>query len=96
MTILALSDPPNPANYSGNPQVYNMALYQWACALKGQLTQQNRTISRPTSQSYQVTAYTTETAISGTSTGTDLANFLCTLVASLQAKGIVATLPVNQ
>lgn len=96
--IIAISEPPNPndSGYAANPKLYNQAMYQWACALKAQLQMQNRTITRPTSQSFQVTAYTTNTAISGTSTGTDIANFVCSVVAALQNKGIIATLPTKQ
>ena len=96
--IVAISDPPNPNDpaYSGNSKLYNQNMYLWACQLKSQLTQQNRTLVRPTSQSFQVTAYTTNTAIAGTSTGTDIANFVCSVVAALQNKGVIATLPTNQ
>jgi len=98
MSILAISDPPNPNTqvYIQNPHLYNIAMYKWACALKSQIQQQNRTLSRPTSQNFSVSGYTTSTTLTGTSTGSDVANFLCSLVSSLKTKGVVSTYPLNQ
>lgn len=91
LRIPVLPNIPNPddAAYKNNPVAWQRALYQALQNGFGQLNkaaQQNQT---PLNQSYAVSSYSTNTALSGTSTGTDVANFVCSLVQSMTSKGII-------
>lgn len=96
--IISFPEPPNPNDlaYVNNAKLYNQHIYDWACQIKGKLTQLARTLDRPMSQTYQVGAYTTNTTLTGTSSTTDIANFMCSLVASMQQKGIIPSVQINQ
>lgn len=91
MRVVVLPMPPNPndAQYRGNTNSYNQAVYQWMVDMKGKLEAQSRQNDPPIGQSFAVSSYTTNTSLSGTSTGTDVANFVCSLIAAMQTKGLV-------
>jgi len=92
MRRLSLPKPPDPdqPRFKTNPHAYNRAMYDWAQQVK-QLTEQAHNISAtPCGQQIQVSSFTTNTAISGTTTGTDLTNFVCSLVVALTNKGIIS------
>ena len=92
MRRLSLPKPPDPDHpaFKSNPHAYSRAMYDWARQVK-QLTEQAHNITAsPCGQQIQVSSFTTNTALSGTATGTDLTNFVCSLVATLQDKGILS------
>lgn len=91
MKIVTLPVPPNPddAVYKLNPLAYNRAVYAWMNDTKGKLEQGSRINNTPMNQAFTVSSFTTNTTLSGTSTGTDIANFTCSLIAAMQNKGMV-------
>ena len=96
MKLIALADPPNPANYTTNMKAYNQAMYNWALNLKSQLTADTRVSNRSAAQSFQVTNYTTSNTLTGTDTTTNLPSVVCTLIEALIKKNILAPQSVNQ
>lgn len=97
-SILALPEPPNPSDgqYMNNPKAYNLAMYRWAQNLKSQLTLNSRINARPVAQNFVVSGYTTDTTLTGTDTGTNINNFICTLVQAMINKGLLKPQPTNQ
>lgn len=96
MKLTALADPPNPANYTTNLKAYNQALYAWSLNLKSQLTADTRVSNRSVAQNFQVSNYTPANTLTGTDTSTNVASVLCTLIAALTKKNIIAPQSVNQ
>lgn len=96
MKLIALADPPNPANYMTNQKAYNQAMYQWATNLKSQLTADTRVSNRSVAQSFQVSNYTLANTLTGTDTSTNLPSVVCTLIAALIKKNIIAPQSINQ
>lgn len=98
MIILALPEPPNPSDgqYQGDSKAYNLAQYRWQQNVKSQLTSNSRINARPVAQNFNVTNFTTATALTGTDTTTNVAQVLCTLIQALITKGILKPNPTNQ
>ena len=92
MKRLALPNPPNPDDqlYRANMLAYNRAMYTWMQQTKGLLEQASRVNDVPAGQAMIAQNYSTNTVVTGTSSGTDLANAVCSLVDSLSQKGILA------
>lgn len=91
MKITVLPTPPNPDDnmFKNNPLAYQRAVYQWMQDSKGKLEQNSRQNDSPLNQAFVVSSYTLNTSLSGTSTGTDVANFICSLIAAMQKKGLI-------
>lgn len=87
---LNLPNPPDPSQYPGNPVAWQRAMYDWMAKSKSMLVDAHRSATKPCGQQFQVSTYTTTTAVTGTTTGTDLANALCSLIAALTARGIIS------
>lgn len=89
MKIVTLTTPPNPDDfqYQKNPLGYNRAVFQWMQDTKGKLELASKQNSSPLGQAFAVSSFSTNTSLSGTSTGTDIANFICSLIAAMQNKG---------
>lgn len=89
MRQVSLPTPPNPDDmaYRNNPLAFNRAQYAWMTRVKGLVEDASKINDRPMAQQFVVGAFTTNTAIAGTSTGTDVANFISSLVTALTAKG---------
>ncbi len=96
MKQVVLAAPPNPddSRYKGNILAYNRAMYQWATHMKGILEQESSVNNIPMDQPMVINSYTLTTSISGTSTGTDIANFVATLAATMTRRGLIS--PHNQ
>jgi len=92
MRRLTLPNPPDPnqPSFRTNPQAYSRALYDWARQVKQLTEQAHNSVATPCGQQIQVSSFTTNTVVSGTTTGTDLTNFVCSLVQALQNKGILS------
>jgi hypothetical protein len=92
MKRVVLPQPPNAndVRYSNNQLAFNRDVSDWMSRVKGLLEDSDRVNNRPMGQQFVVGSFTTNTTISGTSTGTDVANFLSSLITAMQAKGVVS------
>jgi hypothetical protein len=99
MRTLNIPHPPNPVSpqFKNNPVAFNKAAHEWMTQAKGAIEQAHNSVATPCGQQLRASAFTTNTTITGTSTGTDVANFLCSLVATLTNKGILSpTISIGQ
>lgn len=89
MRQITLPNPPNPDDwaYKSNPLAFNRAQYTWMQQVKGVIESASQVNDRSMAQQFVVGSFTTNTAISGTSTGTDVANFISSLVTAMTSKG---------
>jgi hypothetical protein len=84
-TQLPLPPDPSEAAYSGNPQAWQRAAYQWMQQAKLRLETDSTVNVRPVTP-FQLGTYTA----TNTLTGTDAtSNFVATLVAAMTTKGLV-------
>jgi hypothetical protein len=92
MKRLTLPKPPDPdaPQYKGNTLAYNRAVFAWMSQVKGLTETAHNLIAKPAGQQMQVTAFTTTTTLSGTATGTVVAQYLCSLVQALTDRGIIS------
>lgn len=93
MKQIVLPKPPNPDDpqYNKNPLAHQRAMFDWAQQVKGKLEEAGRINSAPAGQPIAVSSFTTNTAITGTTTGTDLSNAVCSIVQALISKGILTS-----
>ena len=89
MKRVALPSPPAPP-IEGPQLAHFRAMYDWASVLKQALETTINANMAPCTTPMLSTAFTTNTVLNGTATTTDLANVLGTLIAVLQAKGILS------
>lgn len=91
MRQIKLPNAPNPNDsaYAGNPIKYNNALYLWMNQMKGLIEQSSAVNSTPVNQAFTLGSYVMSTSMAGTSTGTDVNNFILTLVNAMMKKGIL-------
>lgn len=89
---LSLPKPPHPEapQFKQNQMAYHRAVYDWMCQVKGLTEQAHNVATKPCGQQLQAASFSTNTAMTGTMTGTDIANALCTLVQTLTNKGIIS------
>ncbi len=92
MKRVVLPQPPDATSsvYRNNQAAFNQAISEWMRRVKGELEDSSRLNGRPLGQQFVVGSFTTNTTISGTSTGTDVANFIASLITAMEAKGIVS------
>ena len=83
-----LPQPPDPANM--NMGDWSRAMFRWASVTKGILEDASRVNDGPLGQRFVVGAFTTNTTVTGTTTGTDLSNFVASFVEAMTAKGLVS------
>jgi hypothetical protein len=97
MRRLHLPDPPDPdsGQYRDNPLSFSRAIRQWGALWKGRLEDDSRSTDKPCSQPMLATSFTTSSVISGTATGTDVTNVLCTLIQTLTDRGILTSKATN-
>lgn len=91
MKRIQIKDPPNPddASYKQNPLGWQRAMFRWATETKGRIEQSSRQNDIPLSTPFVVSSFSTNTQLTGTSSGTDVANFVCSLVQSMTDRGMV-------
>lgn len=91
MKRIRLPMPPNPndSGYATSPMAYQRAVHDWMMRTKEALETASAVNDVPAAQPLVSTSFTTNTMITGTSTGTDIANFVCSLVAVLTQRGII-------
>lgn len=88
MKRIALPDPPT-FYPSMTPLEKERAVSGWMSAVKEQLETAININAAPATSTFNPTGYTTNTAITGTTTGTDLSNVVATLIKTLIQKGIL-------
>lgn len=93
MKRVNLPKPPNPdeTGYRNNPLGYSRATYDWMNKVRGILEQASAQNDAPLDQNFVISSYTTNTMLAGTSSGTDVSNFLCTLVDAFISRGAIKT-----
>lgn len=98
MKQLKLPNPPNPDDsaYRMNQMQYQRDIYRWMTETKGKIEIASVINDTPLDQNFVIGTYVLSTALSGTSTGTDMANFICSLVSAFTKKGIIKTVDVNR
>lgn len=91
MIVIKLPNAPNPDDpvYKANPLAYNRAMYQWATQTKGKIEQASIVNNTPMDQNFVLGSYALSTTMAGTSTGTDIANFVLSICAAMIKKGIM-------
>ena len=92
MKRVVLPAPPDPmaSQFAGSPLLWQRMAYQWMQQTKQLLDDANRVNGSPMGQAFVVGSFTTNTTISGSSTGTDVSNFVSSLVTAMQAKGLTS------
>jgi len=87
---VVLPQPPDAdeSTYKNNQAAFNRAVTTWCRRVKGVLEDSSRVNDRPMAQQLVVNSYTTNTTLTGTSTLADVADFVCTLVDAMKAKGM--------
>ena len=91
MKQLNIPNPPDPGSYPGNPLAWQRAVFDWMQRVKGVVQDVVNDAQRPCGQQMaDPTAYTLNTVATGTMTGTDLANVVCTLIYTLTNGGILS------
>jgi hypothetical protein len=88
---LILPIPPNPSEAQfANPVALARAQWEWNTRVKGTLEDAWRINSAPCGQQISASSFTTNTSVTGTTTGTDLSNVVATLIQILTDKGILS------
>lgn len=92
MKQVVLMPPPNPddARYKQNILAWQRDMYTWGNQVKGILEQESSVNNIPLGQNLVLGTYVLNTFLAGTSTGTDIANFLCSLTNSMTKRGLVS------
>lgn len=93
MKKVTIDTPPSPEDirYRGNPLLWQRAAFTWMNNTKSKIESASESNDTPLSQNFVVDSYTTNTALNGTSTLGDVANFVCTLVDAFTNKGYIKT-----
>lgn len=91
MKVIKLPNVPNPDDlaYTGNALAYQRAIYQWATQTKGKIEQTSLSNDTPMDQNFVLGSYVLSTSMSGTSTGTDVNNFILSICNAMIKKGIM-------
>ena len=89
---LILPIPPNADDFkfNNNPLAFYRAVTDWMTQTKGKIETFAQQSHVPAQQSIVVGSYTLNTSLSGTMTGTDIANGLCSVVTALTNRGLLA------
>lgn len=86
-------DPPNPTQekYRSNPLMWQRDMYEWGKSLSGKLEQASALNDTPLETPFVLGDFTATTTLAGTSTGTNVSNFLCTLVEAFTNKRMITS-----
>lgn len=92
MKRVILPQPPNAGDvqYRNNVQKFMMDASDWMRRTKGILEDASRINDIPLGQHLLATNFTTNTVVSGTTTGTDLSNFVASMVQAFTDRGVVS------
>lgn len=86
MRQISLPNPPDPATTPG----WAHEAYLWMQRVKGEIEAASRINDSPLGQAFVVGAFTTNTMVDGTTTGTDLSNFVASFISAMTSKGVVS------
>jgi hypothetical protein len=88
---ITLQTPPSPddGSFKNNPLAYNRAIYQWMNDTKSKIEKNSQIMDSPLDQNFVISSFSTNTQLTGTSSGTDISNFICTLVAAFTRKNTI-------
>lgn len=91
MKRIYLPEPPEASNYGNNTLAFMRALSEWARVTKGNIEQASTVNDTPMDTPFIVSGtFAINTNVNGTMTGTDVSNFICTLIAAMTRKGSVS------
>lgn len=92
MKQVALNEPPNPDdyNYKDNQLAYNRAVFRWMTESRNRIETASHFNDIPMDQNFILGSYTLTTSLAATSTGTDISNFLCSVIAAFTRKGLIS------
>lgn len=92
MKRVLLPQPPNAddAQFKNNQPAFNRAVSRWMNQAKGLLEDASRINDSPLGQQFLSTNFTTNTLVSGTTTGTDLSNVVASLIQAMMDRGFVS------
>ncbi len=90
MKRIVLPQPPKASDYRNNHYGFMVAAGDWMGRVKGLLEDSSRINDSPLGQRFLSTDFTTNTVVSETTTGTDLSNFVASLVQAMTDRGIVS------
>ena len=90
MRRVTISIAPDPTQFPNNPLGFSRAVQTWMNQAKQQLEQASAVNDTPCDTPFVVGSFTSTTSVSGTMTGTDIANALCSLISALTKKGIIS------
>lgn len=90
MKRVILPQPPDADQYRNNVPGFMNAASDWMRQTKGILENASRINNIPLGQPFLATNFTTNTVVSGTTTGTDLANFVASIVQAFSDRGVVS------
>lgn len=89
MKRIKLDTPPDAMKYKNDQLGFMRATSEWMTRTKSKIETASAQNDSPLQQNFVLGSFTTNTRLSGTSTGTDLANALCSLVQSMIDKGFI-------
>lgn len=93
MKRIILPEAPRPTS---DQNAFNQAIASWIQQSKGIIEQASKINDTPISQPFVVTSgYTLTTSIAGTSTGTQITNFLCSFISAMINKGLITQANIN-
>lgn len=92
MKRILLPQPPNSRDvqFRGNVQLFMDQCSDWMRRVKGAIEDASRINDIPLGQQFLATNFSTNTLVTGTTTGTDLSNFVASLVEAMSAKGLIS------
>ncbi len=90
MKRVVLPQPPDAAQYRANQYGFMVASSDWMRRVKGLIEDASRINDSPIGQQFLTADFTTNTTVTGTTTGTDLSNFVASLVQAMTERGIVS------
>jgi len=88
MRRVVLPNPPDPSGMSVAD--WQRAAMRWMGQAKSVLENASRVNDAPLGQAFLATNFSTSSVVTGTTTGTDLSNFVATFIAAMTARGQVS------
>lgn len=95
MKQVSLNEPPDPSdyNYKDDQMAYNKAVFRWMNESRQRIEAASHFNDVPMDQNFVLGSYVLTTSLAGTSTGTDITNFICSVVAAFTRKGLISIKP---
>lgn len=90
MKQIILPQPPEAARYRNDVPGFMTAASDWMRKAKVHIEEASRINDSPLGQQFVVSDFTTNTTITGTMTGTDLANAFASVVQAMTERGMIS------